>query len=1546
MPDQPVAELQNHQMPEFDLGGMPVHWRVKKWQIRITLAALFVIMTVAVVIVLLFWGWLFEPVYSVLSYWFESVGFGLHAHAYLLLVSIPQFLMLYWGYRAVRRSPMLLWFTSYRSQRHNRLLTRRSDYVTPNEFNRTLDQRIRFFRSYENRWFWVLLCLITGGVLTPLGLHHLVNVLPVPANLRSFVEWGALRIEVPNDIWTLTPLQLMLVGLVTTTILLIVYFLYYVRRVSPQAIIAEFKAHSIDNAYDSYTNTVATTSRRLLYEELRRVAELLQRNQVENIHFVPEDTNAIIMTSGIETELFNTLQGVMTLEMANTNSTIDLGRLYTFLTRSLATILINGGVQRHDNGGTEIFVEMRYRNRAAAAAKVMIEPSAVTEIVDDSIIQQKIRELVLRLLVELGQVPGTGRSWQSLDHFMEGLAASGRKSWWVAISQYHRALEKGGDSGAPSLGVVYYHLGAAYINQQLWDEGKKMLLQAERYGPPMAETQYMLALYALNLYWGVLHKSTPAFDEICYRCHQALQMKPSFAAARQLLGLAHYRRGRVVERDTTKTRDAQKDYEEALQQFKRALLSYDRSLDSSRRSPSNNHTNLDTAALMRQRMAAAHQIGDALRGLRRHVEAARFYADMEVIEPTNLRNVADTLKNYILAGWYSKVYETFVRHQMRRPEVRWDSDITIHVGWALMSAAKKNTRKSAELVIEAFQYLDYALYTRPRTVRPWPQTEWDKPIEDIFYAIKDQTEKLEISEPLYALDACTPETKNELGNETYYLKNYLHVDFALKYRRYLLSQQGLSKSEEKELLRLLGESKFEEFKRILDKIIELESNRLSDNRYLDVPQYYEVADAAKRANDLFGKCEHYTTPSCSNNSYHLLTYLNVNTTKGSPSTSPFTLASRIQLDFYLIIALLTARALAEARRFEPLCLLAEKVTKQLANHREQWQKYFKFASSGYNNRSHFTFSVLVFRYQYASMLAWYAYGLFMRDGDIISEQISQQVRKGGKYAELPLTRAESIKRAKQVIDEAHRLLPIHPLVMYMRARLFAHDRLYNEAIIELQRLMDIISPYDPKTDIGIVSADNVQTQSTTSEERQRLYHLERIIGRQQFVNVVQPARVLELMAAYAEMLGDLPQGVVYLNDAVRRSPYHDKDFYLFERLASQFNQLERYANSRAIAEAMKLPRERFDVTVTSMGVFQLAPEILELQALTRQGQHEQARQLSRRIAYDFSLTITQPDPFVSSEWDADLEKINSVNIQLNDYLEVASRLAQVFGCRVSAKSSFLTNLMRIIVHLQKRSDVVDKDDRRRIFSDVFANISVKNTTNLNTIAQRLLFVQNKEAINTLIANNNNGEYELAKLMHTAMHIGQEARSILIYLGDLFNSMAYNRVMLRQVESIHPLIDAACAVYIFTYMYQTCDYQEPKRGVLSRKLAQSLDTYAWVIYNMGIKTDDAAVSKASGRRNVLEHTCYLLLFAQRYDASRAIVHYHLAYVYLDLAQSVADNQRAISQDGGNYPSNYLEQAQQAIDNARHHDRSGRLSHRLDQLLMRCHAVKAGIHSPVR
>lgn len=1436
--------------------------------------------------------------------------------------------------------------------RRNRLLTRRSDYVVRNQFNDLLDRKIPFWRSYENRWLWFLTILSLGGIVFPFMLHLVINAGPVPANLIPSISFDGFEIRLPDAAWSIAPLQLMLVGLITTTLLLALYGLWYARRVSPRAIITEFKGYSIDPAYAAQVSTIASTSRRLLNDELKRITELLRQNQVENIHFVAEDANALIMTSGIEAEFFSQLQNVVTVEVANTNSTIDLGRLYASVSRALAIIVINGGVQRHDNGAIEVFVEMRYRNRATAGASVMIDAPVGAVSIDDVLIAKRIREIVLKLLIDLGQIPGTGQSWQALDHFLQGLAASGSRNWWLAISQYYRALETASESGYQTLGVIYYHLGAAFINQQLWDEGHKLLLQAERFGPPMAETQYMLALHALNQYWGELSKSTVAFDEIVSRCKRALRMKPDFAAAQQLLGMTYYRRGRIKERDKHGEHDkGRADYKEALKWFWRALRSYDRTLDKLQRNPDQVHVSIDRSALVRQRLSVTHQIGDALRGLRKPWLAEQFFRDMEVAEPTNIRNVADLLKTNAIAGWHSSAYSFFLKQQMRRTEVRWDADVVVHVGWVLADAARSAGGSTKwEMIIEAYQYLDYALYARPRTVLAWDQTDWRKPFDEATKEVYDPQE-----------DQYLFKKKDAVANfsAVYTAQNAYHARVALGYREWMLGgEKGAVLDQDKQKKALLAtwqafqesaltdaSDLFQRFQDLVQEVRDHESQGLMDNRYLEVEQYYQCADIAAKCKRLHDQCK---------------SLFFSNSKLGYPEpkrgTAEFTLANRIRLDFYLLVSLLTARMLAEARRFDPLWKLAKEVKEQLENHRAQWQEAFGFEEGEYNNRSHFTFSVLVFRYQYASMLAWYAYGLLMRDGDLISERVSRRLSANG----LPKHGEDSVREASEAIQEAYSLLPVHPLVMYVRARLYAHDRLYPQAIEQLQQLLSIISPYDPKNDVGIVSSEMVQTHTTTSDERKRLYYLERIIGRQQFVNIVRPARIFELMATYAEQNGDLQQAATYLNDAVRRSPYHDKDFYLFERLVSVFNRLERYQNARAIAEAMKIPRERLKTGVAPMGVFRLAPEILELQALTRQGLYERARQLSRRIAREFELQAQdisqlgkkeeaqnqsqspgkeevqnqcQLTTIGDGQYLAEFEKrISEQDDEGSDYKE---RVRQIFSIK-DLNGGFAEMLVKVVEaqkSLAKPYNIPGED--RGIFSNMFARITETEKQNeiLNTLAARVLWVQNREVIKQLLEGKHSQDdgFAIAKRMHIAIHVGQEARSILTYLGDLMNAMAFNRVMLRQLESIHPLIDATCAVYIFNYLYQTCDHDEPKHGMLSRKLAQSLDTYAWVIYSLGIPERDH--DHWERRESVLAHTKRLLLLAQRYDANRAIVYYHLAHVSLDLADLMLEK----SERSRHQFFEHLDNAQQAIENARRGDHSKRLGHRLDQLVQRYDAL---------
>lgn len=355
-----------------------------------------------------------------------------------------------------------------------------------------------------------------------------------------------------------------------------------------------------------------------------------------------------------------------------------------------------------------------------------------------------------------------------------------------------------------------------------------------------------------------------------------------------------------------------------------------------------------------------------------------------------------------------------------------------------------------------------------------------------------------------------------------------------------------------------------------------------------------------------------------------------------------------------------------------------------------------------------------------------------------------------------------------------------------------------------------------------------------------------------------------------------------------------------------------------------------------MGVFRLAPEILELQALTRQGLYERARQLSRRIAREFELRaqdMSQLTTIGDGQYLAEFEKrISEQDDEGSDYKE---RVQQIFSIK-DLNGGFAEMLVNVVEDQRSLAETHNiPGEKRGIFSNMFARIPKTEEQNeiLNTLAARVLWVQNREAIKQLLEGKHSQDdgFAIAKRMHIAIHVGQEARSILTYLGDLMNAMAFNRVMLRQLESIHPLIDATCAVYIFNYLYQTCDHDEPKHGMLSRKLAQSLDTYAWVIYSLGIPERDH--DHWERRESVLAHTKRLLLLAQRYDANRAIVYYHLAHVSLDLADLMLEK----SERSRHQFFEHLDAAQQAIENARRGDHSKRLGHRLDHLVQRYDAL---------
>lgn len=1454
-----------------------------------------------------------------------------------------------------------------RRWRQERLLAHSSPYVQVNSrFNSLRDLWIPRFFSIENRTLSIIICLLFGGVVVPVLLHVIANVLS-PPNHTLFDTLGV------DNFWYLSPLQLMLIGLVSAGLFLLVYGAWYLAKKRDKYVVTDFSIYASNSIDEALARRFASSARRMLIDELQSIGTLLRQRQIENVNFEREDANALFVTSGFEGEFFDQIQQIVTVEVGSASGTFDVGRLSALLVRMLARIRISGGVHRHESGTVELYVEMRYRSSVSPLFSVQFDAPIGQDLVEDQVLRAGVREIALKLLIAIGQVPGVGDSWKALDHFLHGLQATNRENWWQAIAAYSRALETGGETEQSKYGIVYYHLGSAYVYQGRWDQGRELLQKAERYGPALPETQYMLALAALYAYWGQLHKSPTVFGEIRARCLSALRMRPNFPEATQLLAMTYYRRARIVDRENGRTDDEkntrqadednlkqqskvqraqsnyQQDYINAIRYYRTAIRSYDKMLRRSRSAERFMGLKpIDVAVVTNQRLTTAHRLGDALRGVGYYAEADQYYLDMFTLQPTNVRNIADMLKNYCLGRSWQRAEEFLFQVAERYEPARWDADVLIHAAWLMAGGAAtlRDSLKRKQLALRAFQYADYAVYSRPRTGKEWRQTEWRTALRRLSNTHNHPQSA--VSFPLVVRDLNT-----ELIWKTLDWREALFTRIENERVNSSCSNSNAEEPAKQDKEPKLVE---EDFCRLVGCTINFEIELNSEEKANEAQNFMSRIDLANRAYDLWKSESANWLSNEGNNGVHPA-IVNIN--------------GKLRFEFYVMLSLFTARLLAESHRYEPLADMARTVSEQMSVFRTKWKDKYK----------DFSLSPRVFRYQYATIKAWYAYGLYHRDHDLISEKVSHVIRN--KYPALRKTRARSIEEARKVINEAYSEVSVHPLVLMMRAKLLAHDGLFPQALLELKNLLDIIDPFDPKRDIGMMTGDNPAPNATSNDTRSTRYHIERVIGRQQFHNIVNPVSIYEHMADYAVSI-DPRQSVGYLSDCVRRSPFVDRDFELFEKLGNEFINLERISDALAVAAAMKQPRSAL-LSGHSLGVREFAPELLEIDAYNRQRNFSRSRQLSRRLARKITLTL----PVITDDKD-DFSRLTRdfVKFYTKNYGEENAGAAQRSAAEsfnsimspvisIESSGSFAASIQSILRQLSEKLELGMSQETGIQFSSVFSSIQKfeeeqvnalfehsnhmefsppkdENATNternalyfaLNHLAETTLYVQYSEKIKDLInkgltEKGTADDFETARLMRAALYHGRLSRSTLMYLGTLLNAMAYSRTMLNLAAPNFAFADAAVAIYIFNFLYQTCDQRDPTREVLSRKLAQACDTYAWTLYNGSRPTLKAlSLQSPSGSlerlKDVLSQAETVLRNGLRYDPSRANIHYHIAYLNLD----AADLLLAVSADGIQKPNriehifdvrNYLEMASTELENALNSDVSKRLRAKIHQL----------------
>ncbi|MGB7341882.1 MAG: hypothetical protein WBC91_23495, partial [Phototrophicaceae bacterium] len=96
-------------------------------------------------------------------------------------------------------------------------------------------------------------------------------------------------------------------------------------------------------------------------------------------------------------------------------------------------------------------------------------------------------------------------------------------------------------------------------------------------------------------------------------------------------------------------------------------------------------------------------------------------------------------------------------------------------------------------------------------------------------------------------------------------------------------------------------------------------------------------------------------------------------------------------------------------------------------------------------------------------------------------------------------------------------IPTIPL--YVQARVYTLQEAFDDAIDDYERLIDLISPYDPKRpmNVGTTPTGDYAPNKRLSEFslRQHMYYMERVCGRQQFNGLVNlPAIHSEIAQVY------------------------------------------------------------------------------------------------------------------------------------------------------------------------------------------------------------------------------------------------------------------------------------------------------------------------------------------------------------------------------------------------------------------------------------------------
>ncbi len=1172
-----------------------------------------------------------EAIYAVLPGSSNSLA-SRSVHRFLSFVTVPG-LKGYWHY--INSLPVL---------------RRIRSYFDPAKAERAADDHAGFRRFYLVQGIWLVLAfmlLYYPGVL--LQLFQLFTF-PLQALLAAWLPidfdnlWRSFR----------NIAQLSNVGGITILVFLALRslsrILGWLARQRYRFLVTLFEARSATPSED--LTAIANLLTHSVISELEKIAKLIYRTDVASSNSIRIDSDdfKLIMTSGLDVKLLQQLRPLKNMELRTPQLKVSLGFI-NVLAQRFAKMQLSGVVQVRENNVVEVRVEMsQSRGLRPVVSQFSGLPYYSTNKFTNSEVQRIARRIAVDLVMQLGQENRFFRRKESLDAFLSGLEATKNEKWWLAIARFQEtiAIE---ETHANAFGIGHYLLGAALIAIGNFEDGFRHLRTAKANGLANKEVDYYLALTTLFRSWNKIHERDDEFHEIVNLCNSALKADNKFSYANHLLAMTYYMRARLFEREYSRRYGDGRDqelqekyadyyylYNNAKDKLKEAIAQVE-SREPDREMIMGRDTVHEEVLIMR------HQLGDALRGMRRYNEAIWNYDEVLKYRPNNLRTLVDKAKSQCLGGRWSAVESGLAQELPRLPRCQWDADAHIYVGWHFAGRAVKES--DMRLLGKSLQHLDFAIQQRPRYLTRWVQNDWlaeveallpaqsdenpDSPLRRIF----DSRQHFDASHEDFSsfvffwlgwrslLARYKGESIGEDGKLTVGKSNTLDESkvcqgFSLEKFDAILSSKDFANER---LSRLWKEGR--PFLALLSRLISRNFDKsalfLDDDSWGNIIVSDEELDETCKLLRIFKRVEKdfYVVSKPKDQKFKQPIYQETLNTlnKGSKSRSPASdsgkldgqvnFAERWAIDFFAEISCLTCKMLTRLGDYQEVIEVSRSASRILQSWTELWLKVHPETGDG-----GFKFSPYVMRYQLASLYAWHAYAIW-KVSDTIEGRF-QQVMSSDDKIEYTSSPGRALKEA----EEALRIYTMHPLAVFVKASICGNQKRYQLAISLLTSLYMNIEPFDPSRTI-VRPARHGKRLDPDDPFRKRLFKVEKLTGRQRFTEFLSPNIIqTELARLYSEM-GEDQQSVEHLGKGLLLTPRSDLKVDNFLVFANRLKNLELFDEAQAVLNSFELLSKTpiVDVKISKEEAQSLT--VAQCLLLTRKALFEQAHALAMNTSRKF-----------------------------------------------------------------------------------------------------------------------------------------------------------------------------------------------------------------------------------------------------------------------------------------------------------------------------------------